>query len=590
MRNSDGGSYPWFGGATSIARNCLLCAAVVTAFVAAAWAAEPVGLQAQLETATALHRRADYAHSIPLLRQILAASPHNYTANLLLGEDLLRSGNPHEAITPLQAAAEARRADSAVEAFVAEAATALGDFALVAEAMQSAVSRSGGTEQSLLSWGDYCIDRFRELEMHLRTTKRGEAMELRVEAWSHLDASPERRAMLEQSAAADPEQPGIWADLGIAQLGLGEREAARASLGEALGRERDASATVHLAALVAAAIGDWNGAAEDLSALGAHSPAELRGALAEWPAALRPPPDLTGPLWDCVRNASSACLLAEVQPQSGQRSSVAALYAEGRWEQLQARPLSSSPSPAELLWHGVAFAKTEECPKAIPLLERGLSADKLVAGFWLEFCFANEIAGVEARFAEQKNDPARHELIGDRHLWLRFDFASARQEYVEALKTRRGDAALLARLAEASIKLGDTEGARKAALGALAVNPRQSSALHSLAQAAMNERNYGDALTWLKKLAAVEPRSAWVRVELGVAFGQTGNPAEAVHYLGPALDAGYPDHKGSLHAQLAAALRKLGRGDEARQAAAEAARLANAALNATDQGAGDVHQ
>jgi hypothetical protein len=44
------------------------------------------------------------------------------------------------------------------------------------------------------------------------------------------------------------------------------------------------------------------------------------------------------------------------------------------------------------------------------------------------------------------------------------------------------------------------------------------------------------------------------------------------------LAAGYPDQKGALHAQLASALRKLGRMDEAGQASAEASRLANASL------------
>jgi hypothetical protein len=41
------------------------------------------------------------------------------------------------------------------------------------------------------------------------------------------------------------------------------------------------------------------------------------------------------------------------------------------------------------------------------------------------------------------------------------------------------------------------------------------------------------------------------------------------------LDAGYPDEKGSLHALLAAQLRKLGRGQDAKNAADEAGKLAD---------------
>src|SRR5271167_4676496 len=70
--------------------------------------AEPKDIAVELKTASALHQRADYAHSIPLLKQIVKVSPQNYLANLLLGEDLLRSGKPQDALGPLQAASAAR--------------------------------------------------------------------------------------------------------------------------------------------------------------------------------------------------------------------------------------------------------------------------------------------------------------------------------------------------------------------------------------------------------------------------------------------------------------------------------------------------
>jgi tetratricopeptide (TPR) repeat protein len=77
-------------------------------------------------------------------------------------------------------------------------------------------------------------------------------------------------------------------------------------------------------------------------------------------------------------------------------------------------------------------------------------------------------------------------------------------------------------------------------------------------------------------------------VQLGVAYGQLGHPEQAIHYLGPALAAGYPDSKGALHAMLASALRKLGRVQEAQRAADEAARLASSSLEDGGRGSTDA--
>jgi predicted RNA polymerase sigma factor len=74
----------------------------------------------------------------------------------------------------------------------------------------------------------------------------------------------------------------------------------------------------------------------------------------------------------------------------------------------------------------------------------------------------------------------------------------------------------------------------------------------------------------------MDPDDPWTRVQQGVAYAQTGHPEDAVRYLEPALQAGYPDERGALHALLAGQLRKLGREQQARSAADEAIRLANA--------------
>ena len=95
----------------------------------------------------------------------------------------------------------------------------------------------------------------------------------------------------------------------------------------------------------------------------------------------------------------------------------------------------------------------------------------------------------------------------------------------------------------------------------------------------MSERDYAEAAVQLKKLETLDPHDGWTQVQLGVVYGQSGRPEEAVHYLEPQLAAGYTDPKGAFHAMLASALRKLGREEEAKQAAKEAGRWRTSALD-----------
>jgi tetratricopeptide (TPR) repeat protein len=553
-------------------------------------ATEPEDIQAELQAASALHRRADYAHSIPILKRIVQRSPRNYLANLLLGEDLLRSGSVREAMGPLQAASKARPDDGAAQAYLAEAATALGDFSSASEALESAVAGSGGAEQYLMAWANFCIDRFRFLGIATLTTKRGEGAELRIEAWSHPEGSESRATLLEQSVAADPEQRGIWGELGAAQLESQKRAQSVESLKEAEKRDPQDAETMRLEALLAASEQNWQAAGKRLSALGARSPAELGRVLGSWPPSLMPGPEVSGTVWGCLRNLAVSCPLVSAPAQGGEGLSAKELYAKGRWEQLKAlAPIAATDSP-ESLWRGVALARTGDYAQAIPTLERGLKADERLAEFWLQVCYAKEEARTEERLSGAGNEAGLHELRGDVALRIRYDAAVAQKEYASALKARPNDPRLLARMAEACKVNGDTVHAREAALAALAVDPRQLSAMRTLAQLAINQRDYAEALIRLKQLAVMEPKDAWTQVELGVAYGKLGRPSEAAHCLGQELAAGYPDKEGALHAQLASALRKLGREDEARQAAAEASRLANSSLQSHPQGNADAPQ
>ena len=222
------------------------------------------------------------------------------------------------------------------------------------------------------------------------------------------------------------------------------------------------------------------------------------------------------------------------------------------------------------------------CGQSIPSLERRLvaqgnsEAEHMDVAYKLSICYALQAGIAAARLqAHSKDEAALHRLRGDVLLRIKTDAAAAQQEYRKAIALHPGDPALLARLAEAQMAAADTEGAKQSAQAALAVDPHRREALRTLAFLAMNNRDYDQALPWLRQLAAESPGDQSAQVELGRALAQTGNNAEALKYLAPALAAGYPDEKGALHALEARVLRDLGRTEEAAAASAEARRLSD---------------
>jgi len=508
------------------------------------------------------------------LKRIVQESRGSYLANLLLGEDLFHSGAIQDAIAPLELACRARPRDAVAELYLADAAASLSDFPVAAAALQAGIARSGGSERYLEAWASYCLERYRLLGLTLRTTKRGEAVMLRVEAASHSDGSVIRESLLKQSAATDPEQPGIWGELGIAQLELHNRAEALESLKTGQNREPQNAQTLQLEAFLAAAEQNWPEAEQGLRALAARSPAEFQNALALWRHVLSPMPP-SGTIADCLR-AAAACPLTSNQPNVGAIPEAKELYAEGQWERLIALPLPDSDDSIVRLWKGIAVAKTGNCVQAIPTLERGLKTDELVAGFWLEVCYSGEAERMAYQLKAEKDQGAFHQFRGDVLLRLQGDAAAARAQYEEALKSRPNDPSLLERLAEACMRLGDTEHAEGAARKSLAIDPHRVEALHILASLAMSNRDYNQALRWLRQLVAEIPADTAARVQLGSALAHTGNASEAIRYLAPALDGGYPDERGALHSLEARVLRELGRDAEAEKAAAEARRLSDA--------------
>lgn len=263
-------------------------------------------------------------------------------------------------------------------------------------------------------------------------------------------------------------------------------------------------------------------------------------------------------------------------------------FALERFRQIGERLRASEAGVATVRRLVAAAAKPASsltCNGSIPALERKLAlgpADfrtsaETETAYVLSICYALEAGNAAEQLERSAEDlAALHRLHGDVLLRLKGDAPSAEQEYRQAIALRPGDPALEERLAEAQFSAGDTDGARQSAAAALAIDPHRREVLRTLASLAINNRDYEQALPWLRELAAQSPADRSVQVELGKALAQTGHSGEALSFLAPALQAGYPDEKGALHSLEARVLRELGRDSEAAKAAAEARRLSDA--------------
>ncbi len=238
-------------------------------------------------------------------------------------------------------------------------------------------------------------------------------------------------------------------------------------------------------------------------------------------------------------------------------------------------------------------ADTLVCHGSIPALERALaqkppSAAQLDTAYQLSICYAVAAGKAASQLQSNAEDQAALDRVrGDVLLRLKGDAKAAEDEYRKAIALRPRDPALLERLAEAESTQGNTEAARQSAEAALAIDPHQREALRTLVSLAMSNRDYDQALPRLRQLTVEAPGDPTVQVELGTALAQSGQAAEALQHLGPALAAGYPDEKGALHALEARILHQLGRDEEAAKAAAEARRLSDAFQEHHQNGAAD---
>src|SRR5579884_895896 len=92
-----------------------------------------------LRQAFELHQKQEYAESLPLLRRGHRLQPNDYFVNLLLGIDLLRTGNPAEAVAYLRSACRLRPKEDIPLGYLGEAYTRQERYADAVRAYQRAV-------------------------------------------------------------------------------------------------------------------------------------------------------------------------------------------------------------------------------------------------------------------------------------------------------------------------------------------------------------------------------------------------------------------------------------------------------------------
>ena len=539
-------------------------------------------VQSLVQQAFALHQKGQFADALPLLRRAYTVDPNDYFVNLLLGIDSLRTGGPKSAVPYLKKAARIRPKEEFPLDYLAEAYARQQLYGDAADAFLAAVKIGPESVDSAVAFVDFAVSRFATMSARLRSSREGLAVEYRLRAMSAPENDPSRLSNLQRAADLDDSAPGIWTELAWAALSANQTSRAQDSVRKALSADpNDLRAWIADARLAAEQL-DWNHAVDRLNGVARRSLTVLSSAIEEWPSTLVPPSAfrVSGPaaaFIACVREGRHECHIAPVWSPSP--SEPGRLFREQRWEALSKQPLAQDASATTWLHRGIAFARLNDCARAIPSLERAVqkSASEVYGMYLLSWCYSREAGSAADRVQHSaENEVAMHVMRGDIFLRLQGKPDLALAEYRSAAAKDSGDPALLERLAEAEFGAGQVEAARTDAEAALKFDSRRLRAKGTLAKIAMQERDYQAALLYLRDLVQTDPSDLTTRVDLGRACAQTGALEDALENLRTAIAHGYPDERGSLHSLLGTVLKKMGRDAQAEQAFAEAARLSDA--------------
>ena len=552
---------------------------LIATLFAHGYAAAQDNFKPLVQQAFDLHQRGQFSAALPLLRRAYAMQPDDYFVNLLLGIDSLRIGDAQASVRYLKKASRLRPQEEFPLAYLGEAYARQEIFGEAAAAYMKAISVAPTSAESSIAFVDFALSRFANISTSLRSSTKGLAAEYRLQALAVGDGSAERVSLLQRSADLDPAAPGIWSDLGSASLAAGNVAAAEDAARRAAEANPNDLAAWMLGAQLAAQSHDWKRLQARLNAIAQRSAETLSLEIGQWPKQIQAPAGavsgVAAKFLSCVQEAR----VCEFPPNHSQSSDPVALFREQRWEQLTKLPAPPDAQSKAWVHRGIAFASLDDCARAIPSLERGLTASSsdTYALFQLSRCYSQQ-AGRIAHQVQQsaESEAPLHTMRGDILLRLQAKPEPAVAEYQQALRLDPNDPAILERLAEAQFGAGKTEDSRSSAQAALKIDPQRTGAKRTLAKIAIQERDYSTALPFLRELAARNPQDVTGKVELGKACAQTGALDEAFQNLAPALEHGYPDEKGTLHYLLGTVLKKMGRNTDAEQAFATAAQLSDA--------------
>jgi tetratricopeptide (TPR) repeat protein len=482
-----------------------------------------------------MHRERQYSQSIPLLERARAVRPGDYTVNLLLGIDFLRTAQPQHALPFFE---RARKIDSTQPeplGYEAEAYAALAQFDRTAEILQG-LAKGSGDGDATFALVRFYLRRFDELAEELRGTTAGLARAYRLDALALRERrDPKERAALLRVQALMPEYPGVASALGEELLRRSRFDEAAAEFSRALSHDPGDLDALAGSAVLAARDGNLAEAKRLLTLVGQQSPHRLTVAYREWPHAVPLARELMLKAAD-----NSATELAVTAP-----------------------PDSTSAASFRF---GKALARLERWEEAVAPLERARRerALGLDAAYWLSLCYSRS---AERRTAQLSANPVNRPWLaavrGEMLLRLVHDGHAAAAEFGTAAALAPADPAMRTNLAEAQLLAGNTATARDSARKALELDPLRPAAMRVFAEAAMQERDYSAAIPVLEKLLASGKNDIAAQVLLGTAYARTRSADRAARLLRAALDLGYPDERGTVHYVLGTALRQLGREEEA---------------------------
>ena len=493
-----GGFMWWFGSKLRRWSTILVFVACVAPIPRAA---ADQNLKSLVQQAFDLHQRGQYAEAMPLLRRAYALAPQDYFVNLLLGIDCLRTGDAPASVPFLKEAARLRPKEEYPLDYLGEALAKQEMYGEAVEAYIRAVQVSKGSAESSVAFVDFALSRFASMSTLLRSSKKGLAAEYRLRALALPNADALRASLFERAADLDPSAPGIWSDLALSHLMAGELSAADSDVHKALLADGNDLSARMAEAQLAAQKNEWKQAIQGLDFVLQRSPSVLSHEIARWPPQLALPSDSGVPpaaakLFSCVREGSTSCEPASATPRAHEDPE--ALFSEQKWEQLLKLPRPQPDQTDRWFQRGVAFALQEDCPQAIPALERGLtkSSPGLYGMFLLTWCYSRQAGRTAEQVQESSggDDAPLHVMRGDILLRLQAKADMAIAEYQQALTSPPNDPSVLERIADAQFGAGQVDAARQSAQAALKIDPQRISAKRTLARIAMQERDYAAAI------------------------------------------------------------------------------------------------